>query len=171
MMPTAAKLALIACTALGLASCGTSGPSHHAPSTPVAKAVPGPARHAHAGCPLGRLLPAGVGVSIDYVDFVQLGKRSFYASAEHIAASQLGHVITRIRCSLSAEDDQKHGSPPATDRSAAFLPVGTPVYQVRGYLAGCRVAAYGPDGLRVYLAQERHAKTATPLPCATAHRL
>jgi hypothetical protein len=170
MIPAAAKLTLIACAALGLASCGSAETARPAAGTShVAAASPATAPHGRAGCPLGRRLPAGTGEAVDYIDFLQLGGRSYVAVAGHIAPRQLGLVLTRIRCSLTAEEDQRRGPPPVTDRTAAFLPVGARVYQVHGYSAGCRVAAYGPQGLTVYLAQVQHGHAApAPLPCATA---
>jgi hypothetical protein len=170
LTPTAAKLALIACTALGLASCGSAGAARTGAGTSrVAAASAEAAPHGRATCPLGRLLPAGTGEAVDYIDFLRLGGRSYDAVAGHIAPRQLGPVITHIRCSLTAEEDQRRSAPPVTDRTAAFLPVGARVYQVHGYSAACRVAAYGPQGLTVYLAQVQHGSaTPAPLPCATA---
>jgi hypothetical protein len=163
------RLALIACAALGLASCGSAGPAHPAGTSPVAAAGPGRAPHHRGGCPLGRPLPAGTGAAVDYVDFLQWAGRFYLARAGHVAPRQLGRVVTRIRCSLTAEEDQSRAAPPVTDRTAAFLPVGARVYQVHGYAAGCRVAAYGPDGLTVYLAEAQHGSAApAPLPCAAA---
>lgn len=164
-IPAAARLALIACAALGLASCGNSGPVHPT----AASRTQGPLPHNPAGCPLGRPLPAGTRAAIDYVDFVQLGGR-FYLASGHITPGRLGPVVTRIRCSLTAEEDQGRGAPPVVDRTAAFLAVGARVHRVHGYAPGCRVAAYGPDGLTVYLAQVQHGQSApvTPRPCATA---
>jgi hypothetical protein len=164
-IPAAARLALIACAALGLASCGSAGPGNPAGTSHAL----GPAPHTRAGCPLGRLLPVGTGAAVDYVDFLQWAGRFYIARSAPIAPRQLGRVVTRIRCSLTAEEDQRRGAPPVTDRTAAFLPVGARVYQVHGYPAGCRVAAYGPDGLTVYLAEMRHGSAApAPRPCATA---
>jgi hypothetical protein len=170
MIPAAAKLALLACTGLGLASCGSvAAPRPGAGPSRVAAAGPEAAPHGHAACPLGHLLPAGTGEAVDYIDFLQLGGRSYVALGKHIAPLQLGRVITHIRCSLTAEEDQRRSAPPVTDRTAAFLPVGARVYRVHGYSAGCRVAAYGPRGLTVYLAQvQRGSTTPVPRPCATA---
>jgi len=65
----------------------------------------------------------------------------------------LGRVITHVRCSLAAEEDQQRGAPPVIDRTAAFLAVGAAVYEVRGYSPSCRPAAYLHGRLQVYLAQ------------------
>ena len=169
MTPAAAGFSLVACAVLGLASCGSAGPAHSAGTSHVAVTASGPPPHNRAGCPLGRLLPVGTGAAIDYVDFLQWNGRFYVARTGHIAPRQLGRVVTRIRCSLTAEEDQRRGAPPVTDRTAAFLPVGARVHRVHGYPARCRVAAYGPDGLTVYLAQVQHGNgTPAPLPCATA---
>jgi hypothetical protein len=138
------KLALVAvavCVGLGLAACGT-------------EVAGGPVSHgrADAGCPVGRLLPAGTGESIDYVDFLRFNGRSYDEEREPVAARQLGRVITHIRCSLVAEEDQRRGPVPIIDRTASALPVGAPVYTVHGYRVGCRLAAYLDGRLHVYLA-------------------
>src|SRR5262249_45389932 len=59
-------------------------------------------RHARTptGCPLGRRLPRGQAIAVDYVDFLRYGRRTYIASAEHISASRIGRVITHVRCSL-----------------------------------------------------------------------
>jgi hypothetical protein len=168
MIPTAARLVLVTCAALCLASCGSIGPASSAGTSPVTGAAAGPPSRDRAGCPLGRLLPAGTGAAIDYVDFLQWDGHLYLARAGHVVPRQLGRVVTRIRCSLTAED-QRRGAPRVIDRTAAFLPVGARVYRVHGYSAVCRVAAYGPGGLTVYLAQARDGNnTPAPLPCATA---
>jgi hypothetical protein len=113
-------------------------------------------------------MPVGTGAAIDYVDFLQWDGHLYLAKAGHVAPRQLGRVVTRIRCSLTAED-QRRGAPAVIDRTAAFLPVGARVFRVHGYPAACRVAAYGPGGLTVYLAQVKHGRgTPAALPCATA---
>ena len=67
-------LALAACLAAGLTACATTTPQHA--DTAALTTVHSPGRHAHtgAGCPLGRLLPHGEAIAIDYVDFLQLGR-------------------------------------------------------------------------------------------------
>jgi hypothetical protein len=159
-------LALAACLAAGLTACGTTTPQHT--GTAAQTTVHSSGRHAHtpAGCPLGRLLPPGEGIAVDYVDFVQLGRTMYLASAEPIKASQLGPVVAHVRCSLAAEEDQRRAGPPIISGTASFLAVGSATYQVRGYLPSCRLAAYLHGQLQVYLAQTTVDHHTAPMPCA-----
>ena len=159
-------LALAACLAASLTACATTTPQHT--GTAALTTVQSPGRHAHtpAGCPLGRLLPPGVAEAIDYVDFLQLGRTMYLASPEPIKASQLGPVITHVRCSLAAEENQQRGAPPTISGTASFLTAGSAVYQVRGYLPSCRLAAYLNGKLQVYLAQTTVHHHTAPIPCA-----
>jgi hypothetical protein len=159
-------LALAACLAAGLTACATTTPQRT--GTAALTTVHSPGRHAHtpAGCPLGRLLPSGVGEAVDYADFLQLGRTFYLASAEPIKASQLGPVIAHVRCSLAAEEDYRRGAPPVISGTAAFIAAGSAVYQVRGYLTRCRVAAYMDGKVQVYLAQTTVHHPMAPKPCA-----
>ena len=170
MKPAKLCLLLGACLALGLTACATTTPSPT--GTAALTTMRSPNRHAHtsAGCPLGRLLPPGTGEAIDYVDFLQFGGRMYLASGQTTKGAVLGRVITHIRCSLTAEEKVRRGAPPIVDRTAAFLPAGTAVYQVRGYSPGCRLAAYSVGQLRLYLAQTMVHHHTEPLPCALAAR-
>jgi hypothetical protein len=145
-------LALLACLGVGLAGCAAptlAQPAGSGRPRPVAGSDGG----AKTGCPRGRLLPAGQGVAIDYVDFLRFNGRSYDVAREHITASQLGQVVTHIRCSLTARQDQRHGPAPIINGTASFLPVGTTVYAVHGYRPACRLAAYLNGRLHVYLDQ------------------
>src|SRR5437763_7217074 len=74
--------------------------------------------------------------AVDYVDFVQVSGRHYIANlgGRHVAPldrADLGRVVARSRCSLSALNDRTHRAPgPARDGDTAFLPPGTPVYAV-----------------------------------------
>jgi hypothetical protein len=163
---TVPRMVVAACVGLGLAACGTAEPGPPARSGPEAVSSSA-ARQAGAGCPVGRLLPPGTGEAVDYIDFLRFNGRSYDEQRVPIAARQLGRVITHIRCSLVAEEDQRRGPPPIIDRTASALPVGAPVYTVHGYPAGCRLAAYLDGELHVYLAQAQHGPAApVTLPCA-----
>jgi len=159
-------LALAACLAAGLTACATTTPQHT--RTAALTTVQGPGRHAHtpAGCPLGRLEPPGVIGIGDYVDFLQLGRTFYLASPEPIKASQLGLVIAHVRCSLAAEEDPRRYGPPIISGTASFVAAGSAVYQVRGYLPSCRLAAYMDGKLQVYLAQTTVHHHGAPMPCA-----
>jgi len=83
---TEAYLALAACLATSLTACATTTPRH--PGAAALATAHSPARSAHtpAGCPLGRLLPHGGAIAIDYVDFLRFGRHVYLASAEPIKA-------------------------------------------------------------------------------------
>ena len=162
-------LALAACLAAGLTACATTTPRHTGTAALTTVQSPGRPVHTPAGCPLGRLLPHGEAIAIDYVDFLRIRGRMYIASAEPIKASALGRVITHVRCSLVAEEDQRHAAPPLIDGTASFLPAGSAIYQVRGYLPNCRLAAYLHGHLNVYLAQTTVHHHTAPTSCAS-HR-
>lgn len=160
------KLVLVACLAVGLTACTTPTPSRT--GTAAQTVVRSSDRHAplRARCPLGRLMPPGRSIAVDYVDFLQFGGRMYIASYPPIRGAVPGRVITHVRCSLAAEEDPQRGAPPVIDRTAAFLPVGAAVYEVRGYSPGCQLAAYLYGRLQVYLAQTTVHHHIEPLPCA-----
>ena len=170
MKPAKLCLSLGACLALGLTACATTTPSPT--STAALTTMRSPNWHAHtaAGCPRGRPLPPGTSEAIDYVDFLQFGGRMYLASGQPIKTAALGRVITHVRCSLAATENDRRGAPPIVDGTAAFIAAGAAVYQVRGYPPGCRLAAYSTGQLRLYLAQTMIHRHTEPLPCALAAR-
>lgn len=168
MRPSVRHAALASCAGFALAACATSPPNQ---ITGAATAKPVPSQHASAAaaCPAGRLQPGREVVYIEWVDFLQFNGRQYDAGlgpAVTIHPSQLGPVITHIRCSLAARDDHRHLGYPLTNNSAAFLPAGAAVFQVRGYPPGCRLAGYVGGQLHVYLAQHDVHGQSAPLRCA-----
>jgi hypothetical protein len=137
--PVTRYAALASCADVVLAACAISLP-HRTASAATAR--PAPRRYAPgAACPAGRLLPHGGEVEIEWVDFLQFGGRTYIAGlgpAVTIGPSQLGPVITRIRCSLAASGDHRHVGFPLVDGSAAFLPAGAAVFEVHGFSPRCR---------------------------------
>jgi len=168
--PAKLCLSLGACLALGLTACATATPSPAGIAALTTTRSPNRLAHISASCPLGRLLPPGVGNAIDYVDFLQFGGRMYLASGQPIKTAALGRVITHVRCSLAATENDRRGAPPIVDGTAAFIAAGAAVYQVRGYPPGCRLAAYSTGQLRLYLAQTMIHRHTEPLPCALAAR-
>ena len=151
-----------------LAACTVSAPHQTAGA-----ARPGPVHSkyvpAEAACPAGRLLPHGGRVEIEWVDFLQFGGLQYFAGlgpAVTIRPSRLGPVITRVRCSLAATDDHRHVGIPLVDGTAAFLPAGAAVFEVRGYSPRCRLAGYVGGQLHVYLAQHDWHGHSAPRRCA-----
>ena len=110
--------------------------------------------------------------SVDYVDFLRFHRRDYITgldpkSRQPISASQLGPVVLHVRCSLSDLNDRT-GKMAAQQRDgdAAFLHPGTPVYVVRGWSRGCRLAAPHDGQLHLYLAYRNGGEHAAPLRCA-----
>jgi hypothetical protein len=158
-------LALMSCLGVSLAACGASTASHSA-QTVIAVHAPGRNAQPKARCPAGRLLPDGAGIAIDYVDFLRFDGRFYNADPWRGKVPGLGPVITHVRCSLIAEEDQRHAEPPLIDGTASYLPAGAPVYEVRGYPPRCRLAAYLHGRLQAYLAQTTVHHQSAALPCA-----
>jgi hypothetical protein len=93
-------------------------------------------------CPRGSPYRPGVSGIGEYVDFLRFDGRTYFGRSASISASQLGPVVTRVRCSLTAAEDPSRTPPQIIDGTASFLRAGTPVYAVRGYSPTCRLAAY-----------------------------
>jgi hypothetical protein len=100
------------------------------------------------------------------VDFIQLAGRTYVAEHIGVRPAQLSRMITHVRCSLIAEEDEHRGPPPVVNGTAAFLRAGAPVYEIRGYSPGCRLAAYLHGRLQAYLAQHTAHGSAQPVPCS-----
>lgn len=122
-----------------------------------------------AGCP--RAEKAGGYSTIDYVDFVHANGRDYYAGmtqpAPTAAKTELGAQAFTVRCSFSAFNHATGQNPGSSrDGDAAFLQAGTPVYELTGWPATCRLAAEVDGQVRVYLAYRTDTATAEPEPCA-----
>jgi hypothetical protein len=121
-------------------------PSAHSASPP----------QAGASCPTGSPLAPGEGIAIDYVDFVMVGGTMFVATPglgpSVPQQSQLGPVVTHVRCSLLGSPTDRD-EPPLVDGTAAFLPVGTEILSVKGFPPACRLAAVAGTTVRLYFAR------------------
>lgn len=160
--------ALISCACFALGAC-TSSPPNRTVGAATVRRAPSHSAPAKAACPRGHLLPHGSVVYIDWVDFLQFHGRQYVAGlipGVTIHPSELGPVVTRIRCSLAAVDDHRRGGFSLVNGSAAFLPAGAAVFEVRGYSPRCRLAGYVGDQLHVYLAQHDVHGQSRPLRCA-----
>ena len=114
------------------------------------------------------------GAAVDYVDFIRAFGLDYLAGFARrpitVHRSDLGRVVLRSRCSLSALNDRTHKAPgPARDGDTAFLKPGTPIYAIKGWPIRCRLAARWSREFRVYLAQAPNSRHATPKPCALRH--
>jgi hypothetical protein len=106
-----------------------------------------------AGC---SSLPLGARTATcDYVDFIRLGGVT-YEVADHgvgraVGRRDLDAVFARVTANPPATDCRAY-SP--RDGDAAFLAPGAPVYMVKGYRPGFRLAASHRGRLRMYEASE-----------------
>ena len=146
----------------GSGQAGTSNP-RAASGAPASGA---PTTSSARGCPP----TSGWGVSIEYVDFVQVEGRQYIAGLTSVATpsrADLGQVVIRVRCSFRQLNDRtRQESPRPRDGDAAFLVPGTAVYALRGWSPRCRLGAEHDGRLHVYLAYRTGAPVATPQPCA-----
>ena len=112
-----------------------------------------------------------VSVMVDWVDFVQLSGTQYIASRDPqvpaVSSTQLGAVVGRVRCQLSAlKFSQQPG--PNVDGDAAFLPIGTEMHAIDGFQPSCRVAARIDGANRVYLALHNVGGYSKAVPCGKA---
>lgn len=154
--------ATLAAAALAAGACSSGGAPALDPGSPASPP-------AHEDCPA---VQQGSGnAAVDYVDFIQAFGQQYVAGLARrpITARQrdLGRIVLRSSCSLSALNDRTHKDPgPARDGDTGFLKPGTPIYAVDGWPTQCRLAARWGGRLRVYLAYLPNAAHATPRPCA-----
>lgn len=165
------RLPLIALAGLPLVlatSCGSAGrdgvSAYGSSVTPPSSSAPTSA--CHNTSPKGNAM-----VMIDWVDFVQLDGRQYIAGLDgavtSIGPSQLGAVVGRVTCQLSALKFSKEPGP-SVDGDAAFLAIGTEVRAIQGFERSCRVAARIDGANRVYLAHHEVGGYSKAVPCAKA---
>jgi hypothetical protein len=156
-MGAVAAVAMAAMISAALAGCGSQpqgGPAAH--STPV-----------HPACPQGSPYPPGTAGEIDYVDGISHDSVNYeYFPNVHITAAQTGSVLTRIRCSMSTYPATSTVPDHMPNDTATALPAGTPVYLVKGFAPGCRLAAYVDGKPRTYVAMNEAEHGPVPRPCA-----
>jgi hypothetical protein len=90
---------------------------------------------------------------IAWVNFIQVGSTHYVAgpqSATGIQATDLGPVFAHVKFKVSGNVCDPTYK--LKDGDAAFLDVGTPIYQVNGHPAGEQLAARFNAGLVVYRA-------------------
>lgn len=166
----AAVALVVTVAASGCAAGGAGSGPAGTPNPPAGSGAPAtgaPTTSSAGGCPP---TSGGQGVSIEYVDFVQVEGRQYIAGLTSVAApsrADLGQVVIRVRCSFRQLNDRmQQETPRPRDGDAAFLPPGTAVYAIRGWSPRCRLAAEHDGQLQVYLAYRTGAAVATPEPCA-----
>ena len=113
---------------------------------------------------------SGIG---DFVNFVYLHRHTYLGQnglpISNTTRNRLGRPVAHVTCEVSTLDrgGRAYIVGPFRNGNAAFLPVDTPLYRVRGYPSTCRVAAIWNRRIYEYLAQSNAAHHATPLRCAT----
>jgi hypothetical protein len=146
------------------------------PSHPVSKNTPGRSvAPTHSSAPARACDNApqqgNATVMVDWVDFVQLGGTQYIAGLDAqvppVASTQLGAVVGRVRCQLSALKFSKEPGP-NQDGDAAYLTVGTEVHAIHGFEPSCRIAARIDGANRVYLAHHDVGGYSKAVPCAKA---
>lgn len=96
---------------------------------------------------------SGCTAQIDWVDFIQIGSTQYLAqpgTGTGVQESDLGSVYARVKLKVSG-----HVCDPSyrlKDGDAAFLDVGTPIYQLNGFPPTQRLAARAGGGLILYQA-------------------
>ena len=121
----------------------------------------------HPACPEGSAYPPGTAGAVDYTDSILHDSVSYeYLPTVRVMASQIGSVVTRIRCSMATYPDTH--APPShwADDTAAALSAGTPVYAVKGFSPRCRLAAYVVGHPRTYVAVNATKHGPVPRACA-----
>jgi len=156
-MGAVAAVAMTAVVSAALAGCGSQalvGAAGH--STPV-----------HPACPQGSPYPPGTAGEVDYVDGISHDSVNYeYFPNVHITASRTGSVLTRIRCSMATYPATSTVPSHMPNDTATALPAGTPVYLVKGFAPGCRLAAYVDGKPRMYVAMNNAEHGPVPRACA-----
>jgi hypothetical protein len=122
----------------------TAGPTPSSAAATTPPVTPTTRPRPAATCPS----PASTGVQVDYVDFLNVGGRSYLAAMAHdrgtVPASALTGRVGVVRCTLATIGPEPTYRP--QDGDAGFLRAGTPLYGVTGYPAAFRIAAPAPNG-------------------------
>jgi hypothetical protein len=147
--------------ALALSGCGQP-PGHAGPaaaSTTVA--VP--------GCPVVVVKPVQRAL-IDFTDFVVHDGVTYSSHpdrAQDLAPDRLGREVFRVSCTYSSLNELTQSElPEATEHSAGFIPARTPVFELSGWPAACRLAAQHDGRWFVYLATVDSGGASTVKECA-----
>lgn len=149
--------AVSAAVIAALVGCGTE--AHGGPA-----ARPTPTRPA---CPQGSAYPPGTRGEVDYTDSIWHEAVSYvYLPGVRITASQIGAVVTRIRCSMATYPDTHALPAHQANDTATALSAGTPVYAVKGFSPRCRLAAYVAGRPRAYVAVNDTKRGPVPRACA-----
>jgi hypothetical protein len=108
-------------------------------------------------------------MSVDYIDFVDAHGDEYIGALSHdVSTADRGALQLRVRCTMSLWSDANNQGADPADGHAAFLPVGTPVYAVKGSSPDCRLMARADDGWHLYTATANPSCAKLSPPVATA---
>lgn len=133
----------------------------------VQSGVAGDPLPTHPACPEGKPYPPGTHAKVDFTDSIWHDSTSYvYLPKVRVTASQIGPVITRIRCSMTTYPDT-HSLPSRwSDDTATALPAATPVHAVERFSPRCRLAVYVAKQVRTYVATNDTKRGPEPRACA-----
>ncbi|MGH3420228.1 MAG: hypothetical protein ACRDOD_11655 [Streptosporangiaceae bacterium] len=147
---------MFAAVIAALAGCGSQAHGGAGDPTPTRPA-----------CPEGSAYPPGTADAVDYIDSIWHDSVSYeYLPSVRITASQIGSVVTRIRCSMATYPDTHAPPSQLADDTATALSAGTPVHAVKGFSPRCRLAAYVASRPRTYIAVDNTKHGPVPRACA-----
>ncbi len=95
---------------------------------------------------------SGCNTQIDWVNFIQVGTTQYVAGPQPtvLQESDLGPVYAHVNYKVSGNVCDPNYR--IKDGDAAFLDVGTPIYEVKGQPAGVQLAAKVRGSIVVYVA-------------------
>ncbi len=91
---------------------------------------------------------------IDWADFVKLNDTSYISDGDVIPKEYVGDKIGEVTGNVPGEIDGEYSSDLEKNGDAAFLPVGTELYAVKGYPSGDYVAALVDGQYKLYKTME-----------------
>ncbi|WP_056826928.1 hypothetical protein [Terrabacter sp. Root85] len=128
---------------------GCVQPVRHPPAAPAATTVAVP------GCPPVVVTPVQRAI-VDFTDFVVHDGVTYSSRPDRpqaLAPAQLGPEVFRVSCTYSSLNEHTQSElPEATEHSAGFIPARSPVFELKGWSAACRLAAQHDGRWYVYLA-------------------
>jgi hypothetical protein len=91
---------------------------------------------------------------IDWVDFVRLNDISYESDGTLLSGEQIGEKIGEVSGNVPNEISGKYKGNIEKNGDAAFLPVGTGLYEIKGYSSEKYVAAFVDGKYKLYKARD-----------------
>ena len=149
MTPSGQHVRSAAVVLVAAALCGCVQPVRIAPTAAVSTTVAVP------GCPPVVIKPAQSAL-IDFTDFVVHDGVTYSSRPERPQTStpkQLGPELFRVSCTFSKLNEMTQSKlPDATEHSAGYIPAQSPVFEMTGWPAACRLLAQHDGAWYVYVA-------------------